>query len=205
MDLHIPKSLGYYTRDDQERWNRTRNKWPITALQEPTDLLESELIMPLPKTMRQSLIQHFYALHGRVAALQDPRNRDCLVRVYLGVRRENRGFRSDLTLRNFEVDLNIIDELHLKRVHHARAMAVCLSEMHWRGDIDAADVEFVLGTAREELAPKAVEIKSLPPRTISAATLNFKRRFVHLWLLDFNQCKSITTNEAGVRQATAAF
>lgn len=71
--------------------------------------------------------------------------------------------------------------------------------------MDAADVEFVLGTAPEKLAVKAVEIKNLPPRSSTAAPLNFKRRLVHLWLLDFNQCREITLDDRGVTQAINAY
>lgn len=205
LDVYVPMPLKYLTRDDTEWWDQNRAKWPTSALREPTDLLESERIMPLPQIIRQSLIHLFCLPHLRSAAIADRNNRDCLVRVYLGVRRPNRLFSSNFSLRNFEADLSVIDQLTLEKAQHARAMAICLAEMHWKVHVDAGDVEFVLGTAPEKFAVKAVEIKNLPPRSSTAAPLSFKRRLVHLWLLDFNQCRAITLDDRGVTQAVNAY
>ncbi|MCJ1265862.1 hypothetical protein MMC22_005743 [Lobaria immixta] len=60
-------------------------------------------------------------------------------------------------------------------------MAICLAEMHWDVKIDAADVDFVLGTAPEKRIPKPTELAKLTPRTDTASGLNCKRRSVHLW------------------------
>ncbi|MCJ1271781.1 hypothetical protein MMC22_011686 [Lobaria immixta] len=173
LDVHVPRVFNYYARDSQDWWEQNRHKWLSATLREPTDLLETEMILPLPRIIR--------------------------------VRRENRNFQPEFSLRNFEADLNILDELHLEKAHHAQAMAICLAEMHWDVKIDAADVEFVLGTAPEKWAPKPAELAKLAPRTDTASSLNFRRRSVHLWLLDFNQCKSIRMDDAGVNQAVAAF
>lgn len=205
INIHVPKVFSYITRDSQSWWDQYRDKWPSAALREPTDLLNAELILPLPQTIRESLIAHYCAPHEHAAALADPKNRDCLIRVYLGVRRPNRTFPSNFSLRNFEADLEIVDELQLEKVHHAQAMAVCLAEMHWTVGTDAADVEFVLGRAPEKWEPKFAELKTLPPRTETQSDLNFQRGPVHMWLLDFNQCKPISMDEAGVKQAIAAF
>ena len=109
------------------------------------------------------------------------------------------------SLRNFEADLSTLDELQLEKAHHAQAMAICLAEMHWNVKIDAADVEFVLGSAPEQLTLKPAQLDILPPRTDSESSLNFRKRTVHLWLLDFNQCKQISMDDAGVNQAVTAF
>lgn len=137
--------------------------------------------------IQESLIAHYCALHERIFALNNPRNRDCLIRVYLGVRRINYQYRPNFSLRNFEADLSILDELQLEKAHHTQAMAICLAEMHWNVKIDAADVEFVLGSAPEQLTLKSAQLDILPPRTDSESSLNFRKRTVHLWLLDFNQ------------------
>ena len=122
--------LQYLTRDNTEWWNQNRTKWPSIVLREPTDLLESERIMPLPQIIRQSLIQFYCPPHLRSTAMQDISNRDCLVRVYLGVRRPHRVASQTFSLRNFEADLSVIEQLALEKAHHVRAMAICLSEMH---------------------------------------------------------------------------
>lgn len=205
LDVHVPMPLQYRNQDDTKWWDRNRAKWPNSALREPTDLLVSERIMPLPQIIRQSLIQFYCPPHLRSAAIEDPNNRDCLVRVYLGVRRRNHVSGPNFSLRNFEADLSIIDQLALEKAQHARAMAICLSEMHWKVHVDAAGVEFVLGTAPERVAIKAVKIQNLPPRTSTEALLRSKRRSAHLWLLDFNQCREITLDDRGVSQAINAY
>lgn len=70
----------------------------------------------------------------------------------------------------------------------------------------SAEVEYVLGTEPEHSSLKATTLDNLPPRTdIAIILLNFKKRAVHLWLMDFNQCKSISMDDAGINQAVVAF
>ncbi len=204
LELHVPEVFHYYTRESGQWWEQNRHRWPSAALREPTDLLESERILPLPKIIRAALINSYFPSHLRPEALSVPTNRHCLIRVYLGIRRGNVAPMAT-TLQNFQADLTIIDELQLEKKHHACVMAVALAEMHWTVQVDAADVEFVLGTAPEGLKLKPAEVKALTPRTETTGLLNFKRRSVHVFLLDFNHCRPIVMDEAGVTQAVAAF
>ena len=55
-----------------------------------------------------------------------------LARIYLGVRRPTRSKSASFTLRNFELDLHIVDDLELEKEHFAREMARALAVMHWR-------------------------------------------------------------------------
>lgn len=71
--------------------------------------------------------------------------------------------------------------------------------------VDAAGVEFVPGTAPEEWALKPAKVASLPPRTDTSLILKSERRSVHLWFLDFYQCKLLSTDDSGIKQAVAAF
>lgn len=206
LDLHVPKVYNYITKDRYEWWAENRSKWPRTSLREPTDLLETERILPLPRLVRETLIDHFCPASQKAEAKQDKANRDCLVRVLLGRRRPFKPTYSEgFSLRNFEADLSIIDDLGLEKEQHCKSMAVSLADMHWGCCIDAADVEYVLGTAPAELEPTWGEIKIQAPRTDSSALLNFKRRAVHLWLLDFNHCKPISMNQSGVKAAVSAY
>lgn len=76
---------------------------------------------------------------------------------------------------------------------YAETMADALALMHWGARIDANDVEFVL-------APPRVE--SLPPsRTFQSEHLG-----AHcMWMLDFDCCRAISMDEAGVEKACVAF
>jgi hypothetical protein len=74
-----------------------------------------------------------------------------------------------------------------------------------KSQVDAEDVEFVLGSAPTDLKLTSQEIMLLPPNTATETALNFKKRAVHMWLLDFNNCSEITMDESGMRKAEAAF
>ena len=98
-----------------------------------------------------------------------------------------------------------MDDLALDRFDHANAMAVALAAMHWGAMVDAADVEFVLGTALGDIRLTSAELEAAAPRTGTRKMLNFKKRTVYLWLLDFNQCTKITMDDIGVAKAVDAF
>jgi hypothetical protein len=77
------------------------------------------------------------------------------------------------------------------------------------------DVEFVLGSApveeqavRRPISVKQVENMKPGTSTFELATtsgVNFKKRIICLWLLDFDACKSIQKNPEGVKAAADAF
>jgi hypothetical protein len=75
---------------------------------------------------------------------------------------------------------------------YAETMAEALALMHWGAQIDANDVEFVLA----------------PPRVEHASSSTFQSNYLGdhcMWILDFDCCRPIQVDEAGVEQACAAF
>ncbi len=81
-------------------------------------------------------------------------------------------------------------------------MAETLADLYWKAHVDANDVEFVLA----------------PPRTGPGHPANHKPDRAHpsmikshilgdlaVWLLDFDCCRDMSMDEAGVEQAAAAF
>ncbi|MCJ1368422.1 hypothetical protein MMC16_007565 [Acarospora aff. strigata] len=206
IGIHVPKVHCYLSRNDQKWWTENRGRWQSPNLNEPTDLLKMEHILPLPKVVRESLIEHYCPEEHRDHARKDRKNDHCLIRVYLGRRRNFRSQES-FSLRNFEADLTIIDELGLEKEEHARTIASALAVVHWSALIDGADVEFVLGSAPIKLSPSfpAKYVDFVPPRTDTGVYLNFTKRAVHLWLLDFNRCNEISMDFVGVDRAVNAF
>ena len=204
--LSVPTLYEYYTRDDIIWWDRNRNKWPKQGLKEATDLIGMEHISPLLEVVRDALIERYCPVQRRDIARTDPENRDCLIRIYLGLRRRSMTAPTEkFSLRNFEADLSILDDVIPDKNHHATAMAVALACMHWDAKVDGADVEFVLGAAPEKHTLTASEIAAFPPRTRSLYMKTRLRRVVHLWLLDFNQVGTITMDDDGVTKALSAF
>jgi hypothetical protein len=163
---------------------------------EPTSVLIAEKISPLPRPIRESLIRLFCAPSDIEAALSDEKNKDCLLRIYLGVRRPvTAAAAADFSLRNFELTLDKMTKLGLDPKQFIPSMAGALAVMHHHCLQDADDVEFVLGSASE------------PPLscTGSAGNATLLRRSVCMWLLDFNNVGKIQLNPDGAKQCMEAF
>ena len=211
IDIRIPRVMYFISVDDDEWWNEFGSKFPVESESTPKAVLISERIMPLHKDIRSSLIKKYCPESKQEIALKDPGNADCLMRVYLGAQRPQRkSMFGGFTLRNFLLYVDDADHLGLDASTYAISMAQALALMHWEVKCNARDVEFVLGSApsTEEDIPQLTpaDFDELPPGTSTRQTrLNFKRRTVHLWMIDFNQVETIAMNEAGVLSATKAY
>ena len=101
-------------------------------------------------------------------------------------------------------------------------MADALAAMHWEAEIDANDVEFVLGSPRQ--SPQASPL--LPSSAIARMRYDTCTRWrdpsallseythasedsgpsqLELWLLDFDCCGIMTLDDEGIEKATSAF
>ena len=121
-----------------------------------------------------------------------PENKDCLARVYLGKRRrQNREKPSQFfSLRNFNLHVDQMEELRLDAPTFSNIMADALAVLYWEAKI----------------LPHPPSFKELEKSGWGTAVKrNFKKRSVHMWLLDFSLCHQISMNEQGVEQAIVAF
>ncbi|KAL8872514.1 MAG: hypothetical protein Q9174_001871 [Haloplaca sp. 1 TL-2023] len=212
VHLSIPKPMRFIAANNEQWWATHRQQWPPGHPREASNILEMQLIPPLPHQTRQALIDQYCPFNLRTEAQKDPNNQNCLIRLYLGIRRPHGRpgldeARSHFSLRNFEADLQVCSDLSIDTAVHAKTMAIALAVMHWSVKCNAQDVEFVLGSPipLAEMALTRSEIESLPLFTSSDAALKQKRRAVQLWLLDFNQVEPISMDEDGVRNAVRAF
>ncbi|KAK4624132.1 hypothetical protein CLAFUW4_05398 [Fulvia fulva] len=172
----------------------------------------SERIFPVPPPIREALFYLFapqqYRNSGeRARQLADSKNKDCLVRIYLG-RRQKRQASPNFKLRNFEMTVNEIEDLNLDAGKFAQSMAQTLSILHWGAQLDANDVEFVLGSAPlVKVAPTAADFKKRGPEDAKhiGQNFNFQARAVGLWLLDFNECKTYPDSAEGLAQLVKGF
>ncbi|KAK5989937.1 hypothetical protein PT974_08200 [Cladobotryum mycophilum] len=175
----------------------------------PTSALVTERILPLPKPTRDLLIQKYCSPRNKAKAFEDPANNDCLVRVYLGSKQGKSGGMF-FSLRNFKLHLNQMVEIELDVNEMADRMAIAMAIMHWSAKTDARDVEFVLGSSSKKTPLKMPleEIEKLRKPTstgsVSGRDEEFFHRMTKLWVLDFNQVRPITMDEAGVVQAVEA-
>jgi hypothetical protein len=85
-----------------------------------------------------------------------------------------------------------MEDLNLEVRAYAHAMRDALAMMHWGAKVDANDIEFVLA----------------PPRAGSSISASFQSHYLgehSMWILDFDCCRILPVNEAGIEQACAAF
>ncbi|CAH0043526.1 unnamed protein product [Clonostachys solani] len=202
-DCRIPSVYKYITASNSSWWEA--NSHFFTAQDElelPTMALATQHILPLPKIVRTALIDLYCPEEHKAAVTENPSNQDCLARVYLGRSRVPNAPKSpNFTLRNFNLHLDQMMELKLPIVDYSRAIGEALAVIHWRANIDAYDIEFVLGSEAEAIyrpepttAPqvrmKAEEVESMSTHTDidEIVSVNFKQRSTRLWVLDFNLC-----------------
>ncbi|CAG9990160.1 unnamed protein product [Clonostachys byssicola] len=164
--------------------------------------LATQYILPLPKVVRAALIDLYCPEEHKAAVTENPSNQDCLARIYLGRSRLPNAPKSpNFTLRNFNLHLDQMMELKLPILDYSRAIGEALAVIHWRANIDAYDIEFVLGSEAEaihhpepatvpQVRMKAEEVESMPTHTNidEIVSANFKQRPTRLWVLDFNLC-----------------
>ena len=94
-------------------------------------------------------------------------------------------------------------------------MADALAVLHWHTNIDAMDIEIVLGSSpqNDQNDRRRIPIEKLVTATIPTSTFeyltnsdpNFAERVASLWLLDIDACTVISIDGAGVNKACKAF
>lgn len=199
--VNIPRHIDFLS-PSSPTWPDILPRMPegFTACQ----ALISERIMPLPRPARQLLVQKFWAGDAN-AIVDDKRNEHCLIRPYLGRRRVGaRGsmFKA-ISLRNYPLHVDQLEELGLPTTEYASAMADALAFLLWAAKIDACDVEFVLGRPR---APAARTPSPGPQACIGAREFTFGPLGPHaLWILDFDCCRSLPMSTEGVHLAAERF
>ncbi|KAK0725805.1 zinc finger protein-domain-containing protein [Lasiosphaeris hirsuta] len=176
----------------------------------PTSALVTERILPLPSTTRNLLVEKFCAPRIKEKACADIANTDCLVRVYLGSMQGKTNMKF-FSLRNFKLHLNHMLEIKLDVEAIVRRMGIAMAVLHWAAKTDARDVEFVLGSSTRKTT---AAVHDTNPRTIEPETytgpLSFRdevffSRVTELWILDFNQVRTITMDDEGVKLAVEAW
>ncbi|KAI1122160.1 zinc finger protein-domain-containing protein [Nemania abortiva] len=182
----MPIWLGYISADTAKKFaDEFPRGWPQGSI------LLTERILPLPKTTSHFLTEKYCPRRLISSIATDSSNHVCLVRPYLGGRRgsyrdsTSHGF----SLCDFPLYLDQMEELGLEIHIYASRMAKALAFMHWSAQVDANGVDFVLAPA-----PKA-------PLMMRSPVLGKHC----LWMLDFDRCRPMTMDDAGLEKATRAF
>lgn len=216
MECRVPRVFSYVPKNNQQWWEENLPFFVDVheSLPLPAMALVTERILPLPKVARQALINTYCPPSLRPVVSVNPTNRDCLARVYLGRRRPaNAPPPPNFTLRNYNLFLDQILDLNLPVALFAASMGEALAIIHWRANVDAYDIEFVLGSEGNvsytrdislALDLTAEKVAAMQPHTDLEAmmSVNFKQRTVRMWVLDFNLC-NVWEEKAGIENPDA--
>ncbi|KAL1608145.1 hypothetical protein SLS60_003084 [Paraconiothyrium brasiliense] len=198
MPLSIPQCHALVQPTDA--WWQTRlHQFP--AGYSACRALVSERIPKIPRQISDKIVDLFCAGNEPLSKFvkNNPDDDACLIRPYLGRRRRNQKDTVStsrfqrFSLRNVPVHIDQMEALGFDVNNYAATMAEALALMHWGARIDGNDVEFVLAP------PRAAE--SSPSPLFQSDYLGKHC----LWILDFDCCRTLSMDEAGVEQACAAF
>ncbi|KAG9256806.1 uncharacterized protein F5Z01DRAFT_697587 [Emericellopsis atlantica] len=180
----------------------------------PNGVFLFERIPPVPRSLQESLIRRFWASpEEQQAALNDPDNRDCMIRPYLPERwayyeakgRKRLNNEQKASLRNFQAYLDDLQDMGVDCHAVARQIALGLAVGHWEAQHDMTDVEFVIA-GRYTPPPTAARSHTLPlsaydkrndlgNRTIVAeappAVQHGLPTRTQMWLVDFDKCNRV--------------
>jgi hypothetical protein len=192
----VPVVTQWVNGNELENWWRQN----LSLFPEDTQagyIFQLQRILPLPRPSREALIRLYFPKEMRRSAFEDPENKACLVRPYLGQRRKEWEFSHPaIGLQNFPLYLDQIEELQLEAIQFSEEMAIGLAIIHWKAFLDGMDMEFVLGSAATngELPTVIENFKKVEPFDIPAG--DFERRQVHLWMLDFDKADKLNLKES---------
>lgn len=183
--VHVPKPFEFISRTHNHAfWDDVLPKMP-QAYRTRGDVITMERILPLPKVVRKALITRFCGRERHLDTtsienlLNDPSNKHCLARLYLGKTDGPINLDSLAPLRNFPLYLRLMEEIGIDSLPLANEMGKAYATLHWGTAINGDDVEFVLGTS------------AVPVQRAGQESPDFQHRAVGLYLLDFGQCEAV--------------
>ncbi|KAL7952384.1 zinc finger domain-containing protein [Trichoderma compactum] len=205
----IPRSIGFLDVQDNAAWSDVLPRLPsdYTAC----NAIISEKIVPVNASTRRLLVQKFRPDINVEEIMRSQSNEHCLIRPYLGRRRYHQseieattgGSRRRLpalSLRNYPLHLDQMEQLGIDPSGYAVAMADALAFLHWIAQVDGNDVEFVLAQPRRQ---SDLSSSTRPGGIYSNNTAIFGPHM--MWILDFDLCRDISLDEEGVKKAHKAF
>ena len=191
----VPRVRDLKEPGEDEFWTENIARFPEGDQTRGT-AFHIEHILPVADCTREEIVRNFYRRTEKTQrqVLDEPENKDCLVRLYLGKNNPNGGRRygSRDSLRNFPLYLDNARKLCFKVEDHAQAMAMGLAVLHWHAQIDAQDTEFVLGCASTPTLATARPDQEHMQRLPLTQTDPFATRIERLWMLDFDKCSKVS-------------
>jgi hypothetical protein len=192
----VPQVYWWVSGDELVSWwEQNRSRFPDQD-NDTGYLFQVQRILPLTRPTRSALIKKYFPLRFQEDALQHPGNKACLVRPYLGSRRDDHDFEHPAdTLQNFPLHLDQMEDIGLDFAQFSKEMAMGLAVIHWKAGLDGMDMEFVIGssTTGSEISTIVEHFMEIVPFSVPAG--DFARRQTHLWMLDFDKAKQLDLND----------
>ncbi|KAI6783590.1 uncharacterized protein J7T54_005619 [Emericellopsis cladophorae] len=173
-----------------------------------------ERIPPVPRPLQESLIRRFWASpEEQQAALNDPNNRDCMIRpshqerwsYYQAKGRKRLNNEQKASLRNLQAYVDELQAIGVDCHAVARQIALGLAVGHWEAQHGMTDVEFVIAgrctppstAARSHTLPLNLYDKrddlgnrTIVPEAPPAVQHGLPAR-TQRWLVDFDKCNRV--------------
>lgn len=193
-----PLCSRFMLPDLREYWEANLNKFPAIH-RKLGAAFQVDRILPLPQPVREALIDLYFDDRDDIKenAKKDEENQHCIVRVYLGeCETPIQATASYDSLRNFPMRLNMVEDLQLSKFMFATEMAIVLAVIHWQAQVDAMDTEFVLGSAVTMRSARRWgytidKDTDVLPKPRNVTWHDFKKRPIHMWVLDFDKANPI--------------
>lgn len=194
----LPLVYSFISKADVTWWDAHRPLFTESSSTFPLPSmgLISQRIPQLPRTLRHALIDLYCPKNLREDVRSNTINRDCLVRIYLGRRRNsNAPLPPNFSLRNYNLCLDQMLDLDLPVNQYAASIAETLAITHWAAHVDAYDIEFVLGgeigsantqQATDFFSQQLHVLEQVEPGSVY--DLSLRQRTTRIWVLDFNLC-----------------
>ncbi|KIX98171.1 uncharacterized protein Z520_06251 [Fonsecaea multimorphosa CBS 102226] len=208
--INIPRWTDLVHPSEETFWDGFRSWFPSNF--QPTCGILSTRIHPVRPHVRHAIVDLFAPPSikaNKTGFLACPQNHDCLVRLYLGRRAERSASAASFRLRDFDLMVNEMEYMQLDIGTWARDMARTLAVLHWRAQVDANGVEFVLGrTGDVEAEFRAISLSGMRDRLVDRPNVfkfELSSQSMGVWLLDFDQCRTFPESPEGVKQLQRAF
>ena len=196
--VQIPKCHRFMTPSDPW-WMANLSLFP--SQYSPCNVIVSERIPAFSEMTRELLVERYCSPKIETEILKSSTNKDCLIRPYLGRRRTQRteihrpSRFAVFSLRNYPLHEDQMEDIGISTQdmqRYARMMGEALATLHWLGEVDGNDIEFVLAPPPScEGYGTEMIVNALGEHT--------------MWMLDFDLCRSMSMDQAGVEQAVTAF
>ncbi|OJJ42292.1 hypothetical protein ASPZODRAFT_147596 [Penicilliopsis zonata CBS 506.65] len=202
--VKIPQCDTFITPDQHDWWRENLPRFPEGYT--PCNMIQAQRIPPFKEPTRRLLVEKFCPDEIQKEIVSSRPNEACLVRAYLGRRRTQttRRLLRTFSLRNYPLHLDQMEELQIPSTdiqEYALIMAQTLAIIHWVGEVDGNDIEFVLAPpAKDSEEDEGRDTRSNDDTIIS----NILGEHC-MWILDFDVCRSMSMDEKGVHQAVTAF